>query len=158
MGNTEGSAAVATERLIQLSSVLGATGVGLGALGAHALQKKLVERGMLESWRTANLYHLFHATAILGVAALHAYCQQKTSSLPSNTVNGGSRLETAGYLMGIGSLLFSGSIYLLCLDIGPKKVLGPTTPIGGLLMLGGWGVLGFCSMKTTEFTTTSKDL
>ena len=140
MGNS------ATERLLQLSSILGSTGVALGALGAHALHKKLVERGTLESWRTANLYHLFHATAILGVAALHSHLQQNQnqSSVKANA----SRLETVGYLMSIGSLMFSGSVYLLSLDIGPKKILGPTTPIGGLLMIGGWGLLGFCSMDS----------
>ena len=44
--------------------------------------------------------------------------------------------------MGLGTLLFSGSIYLLTLDIGPRKLLGPTTPIGGLLIIAGWIVIG----------------
>jgi len=44
--------------------------------------------------------------------------------------------------MALGSTLFSGSIYLLCLDLGPKRLLGPMTPIGGLLMITGWIYVG----------------
>lgn len=126
-----------SDRLLQLSSVLGLTGVGLGAIGAHALNKTLVERGVLESWKTAILYQLFHSVALLGVAALNAQ-------------NPSARLEKAGYLMGTGSILFSGSIYMLCLQIGPKKILGPTTPLGGLIMMGGWGLLGLCSVSSNK--------
>mmetsp|Transcript_1592 Transcript_1592/g.2266 ORF Transcript_1592/g.2266 Transcript_1592/m.2266 type:complete len:133 (+) Transcript_1592:120-518(+) len=129
MGNS------ATDHLLQISSVLGLTGVGLGAIGAHMLNKTLTERGMLESWRTAILYQLFHGVAVLGVAALNAH-----KPMP--------RLETAGYLMGAGSVVFSGSIYMLCLGMGPKKIFGPATPVGGLIMMGGWGLLGFCSTTT----------
>eukprot|EP00523_Entomoneis_sp_CCMP467_P010861 CAMPEP_0168730592 /NCGR_PEP_ID=MMETSP0724-20121128/6809_1 /TAXON_ID=265536 /ORGANISM="Amphiprora sp., Strain CCMP467" /LENGTH=134 /DNA_ID=CAMNT_0008777533 /DNA_START=38 /DNA_END=445 /DNA_ORIENTATION=+ len=127
-----------SDRLIQLSSLLGLTGVGLGALGAHALKDTLSARpGTLDSWRTAILYQIFHASALLGVAVLNAHKPQP-------------RLETAGYLMGAGSVLFSGSIYMLCLQIGPKMILGPTTPLGGLIMLMGWGMLGFCTSTTTK--------
>uniref|UniRef100_A0A7S2Y953 DUF423 domain-containing protein n=1 Tax=Entomoneis paludosa TaxID=265537 RepID=A0A7S2Y953_9STRA len=127
-----------SDRLLQLSSLLGSTGVALGALGAHALKDTLSARpGILDNWRTAILYQLFHATAILGVAVLNAQKPQP-------------RLENAGYMMGVGSAMFSGSIYLLCLQIGPKKILGPTTPLGGLIMLGGWGLLGFCGTRSAK--------
>lgn len=157
MGNTVTGTA-ATDRLLQYSSVLGATGIGLGAMGAHALQKKLVERGMLDAWRTASQYHLLHAAAVLGVTALHAHHQQQLKASGGGkhaSLSSASRLEMAGFLMTIGSLMFSGSIYLLCLEIGPKKILGPATPIGGLIMIGGWGLLGFCSMSTTESSIKS---
>ena len=123
-----------SERLLILSAFLGAKGVGLGALGAHALNAKLVERGMLDSWRTAILYQLFHAVAVMGVCAL---CEASNSGSREE-----QRLKTAGNLLGYGSLVFSGSIYLLCFGIGPKKILGPSTPIGGLMMLSGWVMLG----------------
>jgi uncharacterized membrane protein YgdD (TMEM256/DUF423 family) len=42
--------------------------------------------------------------------------------------------------------MFSGSIYFLCLDVGPKKVLGPITPIGGLLLISGWVMVGMGSI------------
>jgi uncharacterized membrane protein YgdD (TMEM256/DUF423 family) len=44
--------------------------------------------------------------------------------------------------MALGTLLFSGSIYFLTLDIGPRKILGPITPLGGLLLIGGWTMVG----------------
>ena len=44
--------------------------------------------------------------------------------------------------MAIGTAFFSGSIYLLCLDFGPKKLLGPMTPIGGSMMIAGWVMVG----------------
>ena len=44
--------------------------------------------------------------------------------------------------MALGTVLFSGSIYLLTLDIGPKKILGPITPVGGLLLMSGWVMIG----------------
>ena len=122
--------------LKQAASFLGASGVALGALGAHALQPKLVERGVVESWRTAVLYQLFHATTVLGVAAL------VESSSSSNDPAATARLQRAGQYIAVGTTLFSGSIYLLCFGIGPKKVVGPTTPIGGLVMLSGWVMLG----------------
>ena len=125
-----------SDYLKQAASVLGASGVALGALGAHALHPKLVERGVLESWRTAVLYQLFHATTILSISAL---CESSSSGAdPIST----SRLQRAGHLITIGTTLFSGSIYMLCFGIGPKKLVGPTTPIGGLIMISGWVMLG----------------
>lgn len=44
--------------------------------------------------------------------------------------------------MALGTAMFSGSIYLLCLDIGPKPIWGPMTPIGGSLMIAGWVMVG----------------
>ena len=119
--------------LKQAASFLGASGVALGALGAHALNPQLTQRGMLENWRTAVLYQLFHATTLLGVSAL--YNQADASSE--------ARLLRAGQLLAVGTTLFSGSIYMLCFSLGPKKIVGPTTPIGGLIMLSGWVMLGF---------------
>ena len=121
--------------LIQIAAFFGATGVGLGAIGAHALKKTLVARGTLESWHTATNYQLLHAVALLGLAA-----------------HGDKISPTAGKLLAVGTTLFSGSIYGLSLGIGPKAILGPTTPIGGMLMIGGWAMVGL-----TLDTTSSKD-
>ncbi|CAB9523290.1 expressed unknown protein [Seminavis robusta] len=122
----------ASESLQKYAAVLGASGVALGALGSHALKDTLSKGNHLESWRTAIAYQLFHATALIGMAAL-AEARQDES------------LMRAGQYMAVGSLMFSGSIYGLCLGVGPKKVLGPTTPIGGMLMIGGWVLLGLAA-------------
>jgi uncharacterized membrane protein YgdD (TMEM256/DUF423 family) len=115
------------------AAILGATGIAAGAFGAHALKETLTKRGSVENWRTAVLYHLIHASALL---ALSSSSNSKTTSTTSNSV-------VAGKLMTTGTVLFSGSVYMLSLGIGPKRLLGPTTPIGGLFMIAGWVVLAF---------------
>ncbi|MCW1886115.1 DUF423 domain-containing protein [Luteolibacter flavescens] len=92
----------------------------LGALAAHALHDKLEAAGHVESFDTAVLYHLTHSIAALFLA--HA-----------------GFLKSA-WTMLAGMLLFSGSIYVLCLVKGVSW-LGPVTPVGGLLMIIAWFAL-----------------
>jgi len=54
---------------------------------------------------------------------------------PQNTLAMG--LLTAGMTM------FSGSIYLLVLDPQRFKFMGPVTPLGGVCLIAGWGVLAW---------------
>jgi uncharacterized membrane protein YgdD (TMEM256/DUF423 family) len=110
--------------LRKIASVLGASGVAIGALGAHALKETLTKRGTLASFQTGVTYHIFHALAILSLS------------------NADKSQTLAGKLMATGTLFFSGSIYGLSLGYGPRPLLGPITPIGGLLMIGGWIVAG----------------
>lgn len=105
-----------------LASIYGALGVLFGALGAHYLQEKLSEK-LLASWETGVRYQLLHALALLAVAIL---------------LDKGLPLKPTIILFGVGTLLFSGSIYMLCLKIGPGVVFGPMTPIGGLTLIAGW--------------------
>ena len=112
------------DSLRKFAAALGASGVALGAIGAHAFKDTLTKRGTLASWQTATMYQLFHATALLAMA------------------NSDSIEPLASQLLSAGTVLFSGSIYCLSLNIGPKAILGPTTPIGGLLMIGGWIAAG----------------
>ncbi len=60
-----------------------------------------------------------------------------TTVAPKNT--------TAAGLFLAGMTMFSGSIYLLVLDPERFKKLGPVTPLGGLCLIAGWGVLAFGS-------------
>jgi uncharacterized membrane protein YgdD (TMEM256/DUF423 family) len=133
MTNHSTAASIALQ---QYAAILGASGVALGAFGAHALKDTLTKGGHVENWKTAVAYQLFHATALIGMSAL--------ARTDNNGTNPG-QLMRAGQCMALGSLLFSGSIYGLCLSMGPKKVLGPTTPIGGLLMISGWVMLGIAA-------------
>jgi len=95
----------------------GALAVCLGALGAHALYDVLKKAGHVDSFDTAVLYHLTHSIAALILA--HA------------------GFARAAWTMLAGVLLFSGSIYLLCLLEG-VSFLGPVTPVGGVLMIAAW--------------------
>lgn len=132
-----------SDLLRKLASALGASGVAAGAFGAHALKTRLVSKpGAEANWKTAVSYQLFHATALLALSALSSASSDDISK-DKPVAGGGGDYARAGKFMAIGSLLFSGSIYCLTLDVGPKKLLGPITPIGGLLMIGGWVVAGF---------------
>jgi len=97
--------------------------VALGAFGAHGLANRL-EPKYLDIWKTGVTYQMFHATGILVIGLLLG--KAATSSL----------FTWSGWLMLIGIILFSGSLYVLSLTkIGP---LGAITPIGGVCFLASW--------------------
>lgn len=77
----------------------------------------------MHAWETAVLYQFFHALALLMAGVL---AQRRP----------GRALKIAIYLFIIGTLLFSGSLYLLML--GAPAWLGPVTPIGGTALIAGW--------------------
>ncbi len=114
-----------------VAAIYGFTGVILGALGAHALQSCLTE-AQLHAWDTAVLYQLVHALALLALSIW--YRQQPDRQL---------RLAGGGFAVGVA--LFSGSIYLLAL--GGPSWLGPVTPVGGVAMIFGWGVLVYRAIR-----------
>jgi len=112
-----------SRRFINLSAVLGALAVGMGAFGAHALEDMLESAGRVDTYQTAVLYHFIHTFAILFVALLYNNVPEK-------------RTKIAGYLFTFGILIFSGSLYILCLS--GVNWLGAITPIGGVLFIAGW--------------------
>ena len=109
--------------LVTFAAVFGATAVAAGAFGAHALADVLTP-ARLEVWQTASRYQLLHAVALLALAA------------------SGGRIGGAwtGRCWAAGVLVFSGSLYALCLLRMP--ILGAITPIGGGLLIVGWIALG----------------
>jgi uncharacterized membrane protein YgdD (TMEM256/DUF423 family) len=116
---------------VRVGALLGGLGVIAGAFGAHYLRERLkLEPRQLDSFETGVRYQLVHAIALMVVGLL---------SLHSGRASGA--LSAVGWLFLVGTLLFSGSIYLLALGVGPRAVLGPTTPIGGSLLIVGWFVL-----------------
>jgi uncharacterized membrane protein YgdD (TMEM256/DUF423 family) len=117
-----------TARLIlQLAALLGALSVGIGAFAAHGLRKMLEAAGRFETFETAVRYQFFHTLALLAVGVLW-YVKPELRSL-----------GTVAWLWLGGILIFSGSLYVLCLT-GITK-LGAVTPIGGVLFIAGWIVL-----------------
>jgi uncharacterized membrane protein YgdD (TMEM256/DUF423 family) len=107
-------------------------GVAAGAFGAHGLKNSLSGE-MLAIFETGVRYQMYHAFALLAVA--WAY-----SRFP------GSLVTNAGWLFIIGTILFSGSLYLLSLT--DTRWLGAITPLGGLAFLGGWLCLAWASLKS----------
>jgi uncharacterized membrane protein YgdD (TMEM256/DUF423 family) len=122
-------------RLFMISGLFGAAGVILGALGAHGFHEQLIQHQTTGIWQIAVLYHLVHTAALL---ALASQIDATTGRLFA------VRAAAAGCWMG-GILLFSGSLYGLAL--GAPRMLGPITPIGGVLLLAGWvfvAISGWC--------------
>jgi uncharacterized membrane protein YgdD (TMEM256/DUF423 family) len=112
------------------AGLLGFSGVGLGAFGAHALKETLAAAGTLPLWQTAVLYQLIHAVALLAVGAGSA------AGTPAHWI---ARCWT------VGVLLFSGSLYGLAL--GGPKFLGSITPLGGLALLTGWFLVAWTAFR-----------
>lgn len=119
------------DKLLLAAAVAGFTGVAAGAFGAHVLGPRL-DAEMLEVFRTAVLYHLIHAVALLAVALLAARAPATATT-------------AAGWLFVAGIVVFSGSLYALALS--GVKWLGAITPLGGLCFLGGWLALGLAALR-----------
>jgi uncharacterized membrane protein YgdD (TMEM256/DUF423 family) len=109
--------------ILTLGAVAAFLGVALGAFGAHALRSRLTEQ-LLNTWETAVQYHLVHALGLLAVGLLLLHTG------PS------SLLRWSAGLMLAGMVLFSGSLYLLCLS--GVRWLGAITPLGGTALLIAW--------------------
>jgi uncharacterized membrane protein YgdD (TMEM256/DUF423 family) len=100
-------------------------GVGLGAFGTHGLRGK-ISAANLDVWHTAVQYHTLHAVALVIVGILCAFAD-------------GPLMRAAGWLFGVGILVFGGSLYALA--VTDVKILGAITPLGGLCFLAGWGCM-----------------
>ena len=118
---------------LTVSGVSGFLAVAFGAFGAHGLQARLDAAAdgakRIGWWQTAAHYQLLHAVALGLVALLVARVPQA---------------RFAGFAFVVGTLLFSGSLYLMAL--GAPRWLGAVTPLGGLGLLAGWAVLAWCGV------------
>lgn len=109
-----------------LGALLAFLAVGFGAFGAHALSD-LVTEARLGTFETGVRYQMYHALGLLILAALPP------------------RTHRAAPFLFAGSIIFSGSLYLLVLtDLG---FFGAIAPIGGVLQLTGWALLFFALRK-----------
>jgi uncharacterized membrane protein YgdD (TMEM256/DUF423 family) len=115
------------ERAMGLAAALLALGIGIGALGSHALRAVLTPR-QLESLDTAVDYQLLNALGVLLIGFM----------MKSKVVAG---LRSIALTMLIGIVCFSGGIYLML--AGAPSLLGVVTPIGGVLLIGAWTMLAW---------------
>jgi|SRR3990170_1942105 len=105
--------------------------VALGAFGAHALRARLSSE-MLQVFEVGVRYHFYHALALLAVA-------WAATRWP------GGAVTAAGWLFLAGTVIFSGSLYLLSLT--GQRWLGAVTPIGGAAFLLGWLCLAWAAWR-----------
>jgi uncharacterized membrane protein YgdD (TMEM256/DUF423 family) len=114
-----------------IGALSGMLAIAAGAFGAHALRARLTAEH-LAIFETAARYQMYHALALFGVAwAITRW----SGSLP----------VYAGWLFVLGSLIFSGSLYMLALT--GARWWGAVTPIGGIAFLAGWACLFIMAVR-----------
>lgn len=113
-----------------LGGLNGALAVGLGAYGWHGLAGDAAMRSI---FMLAVNYHMWHALALVGVAAL-------AERAPASRL-----LTLAGSLFTLGIILFSGSLYLFA-TLGAMPVSG-AAPIGGAVWITAWAILAWVGYK-----------
>jgi len=117
------------KKIISTGAIFGMLAIILGAFGAHAL-KKVLPLEALTTFETGVKYQMYHALFLLFIGI--------ASEIPQKAK------KTIYYLVVVGVLFFSGSIYLLAtnsLTTFDFKTIGFVTPIGGFLLILAWGVL-----------------
>ncbi|MEQ8524141.1 DUF423 domain-containing protein [Gracilimonas sp.] len=117
--------------IIAIAAFLLAIAVAAGAFGAHALKSSLTPE-RLETWQTAVQYHAWHALGLMLIALIGTQFQI--------VVTWPATLILAGIL------IFSGSLYVLCLS--GISWFGAITPIGGVAFITGWILFGVQLFKT----------
>ncbi len=110
---------------LALGSASAFLAVAGGAFGAHALRRRLDEN-LLAVFETGIRYQMYHALALLAVA----WVMDRW---------GGDLVAASGWLFVVGTVIFSGSLYLLALT--GQRMFGAVTPLGGVAFLAGWLVL-----------------
>lgn len=118
-----------------IASLFGMTAIILGAFGAHAL-KKILDTATLNSFETGVKYQIYHALVLLFIGVYFDFSM-------------GLQKNIAWFFV-LGTVLFSFSIYGLTLSKAfgkSAKFLGPITPIGGSLLIIGWGLLAYYVVK-----------
>lgn len=117
-----------TERVLGgIGGVFALCSVAAGAFGAHALRSRITA-DLLTVFETAARYQMYHALGILLVAVAYGRW-------------GAAPLLWAGWSFVAGTVIFSGSLYVLALT--GVRWLGAITPIGGVCFLAGWALLAW---------------
>lgn len=119
---------------LAIGTFFGASGIALGAFGAHALKGKLTPEQLI-TFETAVRYQMYHAFALIAVAF--------ASTRVDNNV-----MKFAGFGFSLGILLFSGSLHALIFLPESSRIAGPLTPVGGALFILSWILLGSAAFSS----------
>ncbi len=126
------------KKVLITAALLGLISIILGAFGAHGL-KELISTESLQTFETGVKYQMYHAILLLFVGS-SSFVTPKTKLI-------------VYYLVVIGLLFFSGSIYGLATNILTPfdfKNVGFVTPIGGFLLILAWGLLFMNFLKMSS--------
>jgi len=127
-----------TKKFLVIATFMMAVVIALGAFGAHAL-KATTDEYMMAIFNTGIQYHFYNTLGLFAIALI-------TYFLPNS-----KQIVVSGYLLILGTVIFSCSLYLLV--ILKTSWLGAITPFGGTLMIISWIVIGFTvinELKTEE--------
>lgn len=116
-----------------IGCLMAGLGVAFGAFGAHALRAKLDAEDMA-IFEIGVRYQMYHALALIA-------CGLVAVRIDSPAV------KAAAILFIAGTVIFSGSLYVLTLS--GQRWLGMITPIGGAALIAGWAALAFAVLKPT---------
>jgi len=121
--------------ILFISSVSGAFCVILGAFGAHAFKETLIANNYLNVFETAVRYQFYHTLVLLFIGLL---------MYRNNT----KWIKYSALALIFGTLLFSGSLYLLSLS--GQSFWGAITPLGGIFLILGWSFLGLGILNSSR--------
>jgi uncharacterized membrane protein YgdD (TMEM256/DUF423 family) len=119
---------------LAVAAILGGTAVAGGAFASHALRDSLSAR-LLGVFETGVRYQMYHALALLIVALLLQHTEEEPFWLIAS-----------GWAFMAGVVIFSGSLYALSLS--QVKLLGAITPLGGVVLIVGWGCLAVSALAS----------
>ncbi len=120
---------------LALAAASGFVSVAAGAFGAHGLEGR-ISTAELAAFETASRYQMYHALALVAVAWMAG------RGLAPRPV------MFAGWAFVVGTVLFSGSLYVFGLT-GSRAVVW-LTPLGGLGFLVGWAGLFVAALRTAR--------
>jgi len=124
-----------TKNNLGIASVLGLVAIMLGAFGAHSL-KDILDPESMQSFETGVRYMMYHVLALLFINS-SSLLTEKSKKLIS-------------FIFFAGILLFSGSIFVISLDIISAQKIWFLTPLGGLFLIFAWFITAIGFFKSTE--------
>lgn len=115
------------KKFIIIGAIISMLSIIMGAFGAHLVENKLGQKAA-DIFDTAATYQMYHGLAIICTAIIMTHISSQY-------------FRKAIYFFLVGTICFSGSLYLLAFKsqlAGLTSFIGPITPIGGLLFIIGW--------------------
>ncbi|MFL2983276.1 MAG: DUF423 domain-containing protein [Candidatus Neomarinimicrobiota bacterium] len=108
-----------------IGALMAALSVMIGAFGAHGLKSR-VNSTDLEIFETGVKYQMYHSLGLILIGIIGFHFRHDI-------------LTTPALLLFFGTIVFSGSLYVLVLS--NLRWFGAVTPLGGICLVLGWILL-----------------
>ncbi|MFT8363627.1 MAG: DUF423 domain-containing protein [Sporolactobacillus sp.] len=120
---------------IAIGAALAFLSVAFGAFGAHILKER-ISAHYLAIYQTGVQYQMVHSLGLILVGILATVVFRTQTQW----------LTSSAWLMLIGIVLFSGSLYVL--SISGITWLGAITPFGGVAFLAAWALVIIAAVRS----------